>query len=110
MYKVKNELGPSVLDDIFERRINSGPKLRKTREFLQPLSKTVHYGENTLANLGCLTWEELLISIKSAESLNVFKNLVRKWQPKHCPCRLCKEYVEGVGFVSKCSCKSCADI
>ena len=28
-----------------------------------------------------------------------FKANIKKWTPKNCPCKLCKNYLHGVGYV-----------
>ena len=38
-------------------------------------------------------------NIKNASSLKGFKSLIKKWQPNNCTCRLCKTYIDGIGFV-----------
>ena len=45
-------------------------------------------------------WNILPDEIKQQTSLNSFKKSVKKWKPQDCPCRLCKVYVNGVGFLS----------
>ena len=37
--------------------------------------------------------------LKKAQSYNSFKKSIRKWAPDNCPFRLCKRYVNGVGFM-----------
>ena len=37
--------------------------------------------------------------IKLAKNLVLFKEKIRKWEPKGCHCRLCKVYVHGVGHI-----------
>ena len=44
----------------------------------------------------------VLFPMKSEESLNSFQESTWKWVPTNCPCRLCKVYVGGVGFIECC--------
>ena len=37
--------------------------------------------------------------IKQKSSLSSFKGEIKKWIPENCPCRICKEYFLGVGFI-----------
>ena len=99
MFKARSNLWPSLLGDIFEMRNYNGPELRVKRDFLKPWNKTVRYGESTLANLGCLMWDEIPHHIKSVKTVEQFKMLIRRWKPINCPCKLCKVYVERVGFL-----------
>ena len=36
--------------------------------------------------------------IKKAKSLFEFKEQIKKWKPVGCTCRLCKSYVQGMGY------------
>ena len=33
-------------------------------------------------------------------TINAFKKEVKKWKLENCPCRLCKPYIQSVGFVN----------
>ena len=61
--------------------------------------KTVSWGTETLAHLGPKLWTIIPEDMKSF-SLSKFTQKIRKWRPKKCPCRLCKTYIKGLGFVS----------
>ena len=37
--------------------------------------------------------------VKNAISLNSFKAQIKKWLLFNCPCRICKPYINGVGFL-----------
>ena len=41
------------------------------------------------------------VHMKDLKSLSTFKNQIKKWIHKDCPCRLCKVYVAQVGFLWK---------
>ena len=41
----------------------------------------------------------LPIDIRNSESLVVFKAKIKTWKPDSCTCRLCKKYLNGVGFI-----------
>ena len=99
MFKVKNSIGPVLLKDIFIERNYNGPALRTISDFVTPKINTVHYGEDTLAFFGSKIWNLIPSDIKYVDDLNVFKSLIRKWAPEKCPCRLCKQFVHGVGYI-----------
>ena len=64
---------------------------------------TVQFGiESTVYqfNFGAKIWELIPENIKYSESVDIFKSKIRKWGPEICPCRLCKTYVNQVGFVN----------
>ena len=37
---------------------------------------------------------------KNAPSLNIFKNKIKQLKPVDRPCRICKTYIAGVGFIN----------
>ena len=49
--------------------------------------------------LGPKIWNVLPNRLKNANSIEAFKMQIKKWKPEKCPCRLCKVYVQNVGFV-----------
>ena len=36
---------------------------------------------------------------KQSESLKSFKNKIKKWVPSKCPCRICRIYLQNIGFL-----------
>ena len=99
MYKAKNNLSPMLMKEIFTDRNYSGPNLRSQTDYELPRANTVK-GQETLRFLGPKIWEIIPLSTKESSSLNIFKNKIKNWTPENCPCKLCKVYVQGVGFVS----------
>ena len=61
--------------------------------------RTVYYGTETISFRGPKTWAMVPNEIKQSNSLNEFKCKIKKWVPKGCMCRLCKVYVQHVGFL-----------
>ena len=98
MYKVKNAVSVDAVDHIFLENFNSGPKLRKQTEFSVPAVKSVYNGDCSLRYLGPVIWNILPDYYKTLRSLKKFKEEIKNWIPD-CPCRLCKTYIQGVGFI-----------
>ena len=71
---------------------------RGNGDFVIPRVRTVNRGEETVRYRGPVTWEMVLEDIKASKSLAIFKNKIKKWRPSGCTCRLCKKYVQGLGF------------
>ena len=59
----------------------------------------VYHGTESISYLGPKIWDIVPIELKNVQSHNSFKKIIRKWIPNNCPCRLCKRYVDGVGFL-----------
>jgi hypothetical protein len=92
MYKVKNNLSPEPILDLFEI------KERGRSDFVIPKINTVNRGEETVRYRGPKTWELVPDEIKNASSLSIFKDKIIEWKPVGCTCRLCKTYIQGVGY------------
>ena len=99
IYKAKNGLSPIMMHDIFPDRNYNGPDIRSQKEFELPKINTVNNGQETLRFMGPKIWDIIPNSIKKASSLSIFKNKIKNWVPEDCPCGLCKDYVQGVGYV-----------
>ena len=97
MYKVRNGLAPEIVNNIFQPN-TSGYDLRNS-DFKTENVRTVHYGTETLSFLGPNIWRILPPEMKNSTSLQIFKNKIKSWSPENCPCRLCKQYIQGVGFI-----------
>ena len=105
MYKLKNDTGPSLLNDIFKKSNYTGPALRRNKDFIRPQINTHKYGEKSLDNIGNILWNILPNQIKELKSLDEFKARIKKWRPEKCPCYLCKEFLLGVGIVEISDCQ-----
>ena len=100
LYKAKNCLSPDIMNEIFSDRNYIGPKLRSQIDFYSPFSNTVYKGEDSLGYFGPLIWDIIPVDLKNSPSLATFKHRIKKWIPVKCPCRLCKDYVQGLGYLS----------
>ena len=99
MFKVRNEMSPEIICEIFTQRINNHYNLRHINNFETPFIRTVYHGIESVSYLGPKIWDIVLEEYKTLNSLNSFKESVKNWVPLKCLCRLCKTYVHGVGFI-----------
>ena len=97
IYKVKNNISPEIMRHF--------PRSRKWELQLKewyPSAFQKHennIGKETVSNLGAKIWSPLPGELKNFSSLQVFKNKLKEWKPTSCPCRLCKIYIQHVGFI-----------
>ena len=99
MYKVKNNLSPPFMKDIF-CHMSGGRKTRMGDKFARPNVNKVFKGQQSLRNFGPIIWNSMLPEkLKLCSSLAEFKTTIKSWTPNNCPCRLCEKYIEGLGFV-----------
>ena len=99
MFKVKYGLCPEVMRVIFQ--INSN---HEGKTFIIPSVHTEYMGKLSLRYFGPVVWEIMLPAhYKKITVLEKFKEEIRNWIPD-CNCRLCKNYVSGVGYVGNIEC------
>ena len=98
MYKVRNNISPNFIREI-SPTLESAYNLGESKDFITPRRNTVYCGEESLRNIGPKIWNLLPSDIRTAPTLDTFILRVKKWQPDKCPCRLCKVYINGIGFL-----------
>ena len=91
-------MAPEILTEIFPER-ESNYSSRKSARLQVRSIKTAMYGSETISSLGPKIWGILPTELKRIVSPTLFKKKIREWEPKNCPCRLCKTYVQNIGFV-----------
>ena len=97
MYKVMNNLSPHFIQDIFEK--TEAHSTRSGSTFIRPKIYTVYKGESSIRNFGPIVWNLIPENLKTCITLAKFKKQIKLWVPEKCPCRLCKTYISGLGFM-----------
>ena len=64
-----------------------------------PSTKTVSYGLESIRYLGPKIWKLVPDELKELKSLELFKQKVKSLKFEDCPCKLCKNYIHGVGYI-----------
>ena len=99
MFKASKGISPPFMNEIFGEILVSSTRSGTT--FPRHKVNTVYKGENSIRCFGPVVWNTMLpIKLKFCTSLGEFKHSIKSWIPKNCPCRLCKDYVSGLGFTS----------
>ena len=98
IFKARNNLSPPIVHNIF-RTTEPAYSLRRDTIFESRRIQTQRYGIESLTNLGPKIWSQVPNEIKESASLAVFKNKIKNWRPKLCPCKLCKIYVVNLGYL-----------
>ena len=88
-----------IVHEIFQDRNYNGPDIRSQKDFELPKISSVNKGQETLGFMGPKIWDIIPESIRKAPSLCIFKHKIKNCVPEDCPCRLCKNDVQGVGYV-----------
>ena len=98
MFKVKNKISPKIMDIIFPER-NIPFNLRNPCHFYSSSIRTVQNGSDTISTQGPKIWSQIPDEIRNSKTLSQFKNKIKNWKPKGCTCRICKTWIQGVGFI-----------
>ena len=99
MYKVKNELCPKIMLELFKEVAHSY-NLRNGLICSSYKIKTVRYGTETITYLGPKIWSIIPDEIRESASLETFRQKIKLWKPNSCLYRICKKYIANVGFVN----------
>ena len=94
VFKIVNGLSPKIMNSVFPLKKNIAHCSKQL--FLTRNVKTVNYGLETISVLCPNIWSILPNELKLTTSLIEFKKKIKVWKPIKCPCRLCKDYVQGI--------------
>ena len=94
-----NGLSPPLMKNIIKLKAENSYNLRQVSEFSRPMVKMVYRGTESISYLGPKIWDILPEKLKNIDNLEHFKKEIKTWTPDNCPCRLCKVYIESVGFL-----------
>ena len=99
MSRFYNGLSPPLMSNMFKLKAENSYNLRQVSEFSRPMVKSVYHGTESISYLGPKIWDILPEKLKNIDNLEHFKKEIKTWKPDNCPCRLCKVYIESVGFL-----------
>ena len=100
MYKISNGLSTPHMKDIFP--VNRNPyNVRQNSQFSKPRISTVYYGTESISNVRPKIWDLAPGNLEEISDLDTFKKNINQWKPEDCPCRLCKVFVQNIGFLEK---------
>ena len=97
VYKIVNTIAPPIMNSLFQFRYNTNNI--KFKEIYTENRKTVRYGTETVTYRAPFLWANLHMKYKNARSLDEFKSKIKAWKCDFCQCRLCKKYVQNLGFI-----------
>ena len=104
IYKSRNNLSPKFMSDIFSKSKNIFDNVSSNTRYHNDLynesnPKTESFEISSLGYFGSIVWQMIPAEIKSSPTLKVFKDKIKKWKVNNCTCRLCKQYIQRVGFL-----------
>ena len=98
MCEVEIYILPNALGEFITKR-DLRYNLRNHPTFTRDKANTTLYGTESMSILGPKIWDIIPSEIKNAETLDSFTVNIKNWKVENCPCRLCKTFIRGLGFV-----------
>ena len=94
MFKVSNNYSNSLMSETFDKQ-NNVYDFRNPSDFAR---RNVRSVIKSISFLGPKIWDIVRSELKQLETVNVFKREIKNWKPVNCHCRLCRPYIQNVGF------------
>lgn len=92
IYKSLHSLNPSYIHDIFDfQQSERSVRSQNVNNLKVPRINTRSFGTKSLTSLGPNIWNKLPNHMKTAESLNIFKKMIKFWNGQHCSCDVCSQ-------------------
>ena len=98
VYKIVNSIASAILNSLFQFRCNTN-NILNFQEIYTEKRKTVKYGTETVTYRAPFFWVTLHTKYKKAKYLDEFKSKIKPWKCNFCQFRLCKKYVQKLGFI-----------
>ena len=98
IYKALNDMSSPLMSELFKEK-DIKYNLRNGSALVSNNVKTTTYGLDSVSYLAPKIWMQVPTDIKSSATLAIFKQRIKTWIPESCPCRLCKIYVQNLGFI-----------
>ena len=92
-------MAPELIKELILPNRQYRYELENNPDFGVPIVKLVHKGLESLKYLSPKIWERVPLEIKETETLLQFKAKIKMCNPQNCLCRLCKIYLQNVGFI-----------
>ena len=99
MFRFCNGLSPPLMGNMFKLKAENSYNLRLVPEFSRPMVNSMYHGTESISYLGPKIWDIPPEKLKNIDNLEHFKKEIKTWTSDNCPCRLCKVYIESVGFL-----------
>ena len=98
IYKWKTGIAPAIMNELFQER-SIKYSLREFSGMKSNNVRTVKYGTETVRHRAPQIWAIIPENIKNSKTLIEFKRKIKSWKPNGCKCKICRTYIQGVGFL-----------
>ena len=100
LYKVYHNLSQTIFSGLFTRN-SSSHNLCSKFDFVIRQVITVLIGSNSVWYYGPIIWSFVPEENRYVDSLEKFKNKIRRWKLNNYPCRICKNYIPNIEILFK---------
>ena len=98
MFKIHTKTSPQTIQEVSLVKKQGNYNLQNQKDFLIPQVESVNYDLESIGLLGQKLGESLPNDLKNNKLVDSFKTTIKKWKPESCPCRLCKTYLQNIGY------------
>ena len=99
LFKVFKGLSPVIFAEVFPVGQQSQYNMKNYSYFAMPRAKTVNHGLESLSYIGSKLWDSIPTHMKKIDSINEFKHVIKTWKPDLYSCRVCKVYLQNIGYL-----------
>ena len=99
LFKIFKGLSPVIFAEVFPVGQQSQYNMKNNSYFAMPSAKTVNHGLESLSYIGSKLWDSIPTHMKKIDSINEFKHVIKTWKPDLCSCRVCKVYLQNIGYL-----------
>ena len=93
IFKTKNGLNPVIMFKYLAYTFRNAETLNRSNV------NSVKYETEKITSLVAKILKILPKDYKELTSLSTFKSKIENWETDKCPCRLCKTYIQRIGFI-----------
>ena len=101
MFKVYTKTSAEIMHEVFLVKEQRNYNLQNEGDFVIPQVKSINHGLGSIRILGPKTLESLPNGLKNKELVDSFKLAIKRWKPESCPSRLCKTYLQNIGYLKR---------
>ena len=98
IYKALHNLSSVLMSELFQLK-DMRYTLRQGKTLVTNNNRTLKHGSEAISNVAPNIWQLIPDEIKNTDSLNVFKRKIKLWIPIECPYKLCKPFIQHLGFL-----------
>ena len=89
----------TIMNEMFTLRHQNQYNLRNWTYIDTPKVRTVNHGSESVRYLGSKNWEIMPTNTKELHTIDKLKFAIKKWKQESCPYRLCKVYLQYIGYI-----------